>query len=580
MTSSRSLAALGALFALTACGGGNTTGSPTPAPPPATSSDATLSVSIAGGASAGVDHLWVTVTGVAMNADASPVYGDGDPGWVVQKLPAPITVDLADPALSQGQSVALLKQAVSVLGTYRQLRLLVASSDANAELAASASARGLTYNDQVQYTDAGGVHVVPLDIPNLAGGLRLQTPFTLSSDTTTPLAIEWSAHSSLVRRASSSGGARFTIRDELRLYNQQLLTALGDGTLQIDGSIFDSIAGQLDTAQFCTGAGHAGCIHDVVASAMTLSADGRFHREARSVNVSSTGGFLLYPLPSDSLYDVVIHGGNMQTIVVRQVFVDPTGILKPFPTTLSSAATPIVPVLDTSERAIVVANALAPAGSRVVFGQTLAGTGAGANLPYVIAYGAADPLTGQVIDSVTLPGGPLHDALFDPVTEGVGVPPPFTTVTPVEGLGAYSVWSEGTLADAASATTLLPAGATSVTAPAPVRLAGFADGSLAVTLAGTSTNGADRAELVVSNDGGVVSVTDVSAAIASHGVTSVTLPGGSSNAVATAAAAALYSVALRTWQAGAEMPTTRWARVAAPIALATAGSASVTLTLP
>jgi hypothetical protein len=233
---------------------------------------------------------------------------------------------------------------------------------------------------------------------------------------------------------------------------------------------------------------------------------------------------------------------------------------------------------------VVVANALVPGGSRALFGQTLAGTGAGGNLPYVIACGAADPLTGRLVDSVTLPGGPLHDALFDRTTQGLGVPPPFTTVTPAEGAGAFSVWSEGGLADAAGAATPLATGATSVTAPNPVRLAGFADGSLSVTLAGAPTNGADRAELIVSNDGGAVSITDVSPLIASHGTSTVTVAsgsaGGSAGVVARAAAAAVYSVALRTWQAGAEASTTRWVRGGSPIDLSTTTSAGLTLTLP
>ena len=101
--------------------------------------------------------------------------------------------------------------------------------------------------------------------------------FNLGADSTTPLAIEWNANS-LVRRSSASGIDRFTLRNELQLYNQQLLTALGDGNLQIDGSVFDSISGQLDTSHFCTGASHVGCIHDVVASATSLSPDGRSTR--------------------------------------------------------------------------------------------------------------------------------------------------------------------------------------------------------------------------------------------------------------------------------------------------------------
>ena len=151
MAPARSLASLAALFSLVACGGGASSGSTTP-PPPSTASNAVLSVSLSGGATPGIDHLWVTVTGLALHADATRVYGDGDPGWVVQTLATPVTLDLADPSVSDGGALSLIKQSVSTLGTFAQLRLLVAISDPAIPPVASATAKGLQYNDQVQYT--------------------------------------------------------------------------------------------------------------------------------------------------------------------------------------------------------------------------------------------------------------------------------------------------------------------------------------------------------------------------------------------------------------------------------------------
>ena len=584
MASARSLASLASLFALVACGGGGSGsgGSTTPPPPSGSSASAALSVSLSGGATPGIDHLWVTVTGLAMHADATKVFGDADPGWAVITLPTPITVDLADPSQSVGGAVSLLKQSVTTLGTFNQLRLLLASSDPSATLASSAAAKGLQFNDQVQYTDGSGAHVVPLETPDAQAGLRLLTPFSLSADTTTPLAIEMNG-SAVVRRASVAGADRFTLRDELQLYNQILLTALGDGSLQIDGSIFDSISGQLDPSHFCTGTSHVGCIHDVVASATALSSDSRFHAEMRSVNVGSSGTFLLYPLSSQSLYDVVIHGGNVQTIVVHNVFVDPTGLLKPVPTALSSATTPLVPVVDTSERAVTLANALMPGGSRVFFGQTVAGSGSGTStsspdVPYTIVAAAADPASGRLVQAVTLPGGPIHYATFNTATDGLGKPPTFTTVSSTEGDGAWSVWTQGTLATSTSATATLAAAASSLTAPQPVARSGFTAGTLNVMLSGSAGNGADHAELIVSNDGGTVAVVDVSSQIATHGgTTAITVPSGSNSA---APAAAVYGVALRTWAAATETTTARWARAGSPVNLSTAASANVSLVLP
>ena len=578
MASARTLASLASLFALVACGGGGGGSSPSPSPTPSPSTQAELSVALVGGAAPGIDHLWVTVTGLAMHPDATHVYGDGDSGWVVQSLATPVTVDLAAAAMDDGGSVSLFKQNVDALGTFAQLRLLVAPSDPAIALTTSASAAGLQFNDQVQYTDAAGTHVVPLELPNRQAGIRLLTSFTLSNDASTPLAIEWNGNS-LVRRAATGGGAdRFTLRDELQGYNLQLLTALSDGNLTIDGSIFDAISGQLDTSAFCTGASQAGCIHDVVASATSLSSDGLFHEEVRSVSVSSAGSFLLYPLPSQSIYDVVIRGGNMQTIVVHGVFVDPTGLLRITPTALSSTASPIVPVLDTSERAVTPACAAAPACGRMFLGQTVTGSGGTVgDVPYAIVSAATDPATGTLLHPAVVPGGPIHYASFNASTDGNGVPPAFTTVTPAEGLGAWSAWSQGTLATTTSAVATLAASATSVAVPAPRAVAGLATGTLTVTLTGSSSNAADHAELIVSDDGGAVSVVDVSALMASHGSATIDVPSGSASG---APAATVYGVALRTWVGSTEGTSARWTRTSTPVDLSATAAASASLALP
>jgi len=192
--------------------------------------------------------------------------------------------------------------------------------------------------------------------------------------------------------------------------------------------------------------------------------------------------------------------------------------------------------------------------------------------------GIADPATGRLLQPVTLPGGALHYASFSTATDGNGTPPSFTTVTPVEGAGAFSIWSQGTLASTTSAMSSVAAAATSVAAPQPGAAAGLATGTLTVTLSGTSSNGADHAELIVANDGGVVSVADVSSQIASHGgSTTINVPSGSS---ASAPGAAKYAVSLRTWIGSTEGTSARWSRAGAPIDLSSTASAGVNLVLP
>jgi len=182
------------------------------------------------------------------------------------------------------------------------------------------------------------------------------------------------------------------------------------------------------------------------------------------------------------------------------------------------------------------------------------------------------------VQPVTLPGGPLQLATFDTTKDGNGAAPTFATVTPVEGVDGWTVWSQGTLATTTSASTTLAPTASVATVANPAPLAGFSVGTLTVTLSGATSNGADHAELIVSNDGGTAVVADVSSLIASHGgSTTISVPSGSSSG---APAAAVYGVALRTWVAASETATTRWARTASPIDLSTATTASVTLVLP
>jgi hypothetical protein len=110
-----------------------------------------------------------------------------------------------------------------------------------------------------------------------------------------------------------------------------------------------------------------------------------------------------------------------------------------------------------------------------------------------------------------------------------------------------------------------------------VRLSGFADGTLTLTLNGTSTNDADAAEAVVTNGGGTVAIVDVSSLVAHGGAAPITLPSGSASG---APAAAVYNVAVHTWKTGSELSSSRWTNVDGQVDLSSTTAASVTLSLP
>lgn len=128
-------------------------------------------------------HVWVTMRQVEFNASAAA--GPGDSGWQSFTLSAPQTIDLAaatNGALSQFAGSLSLPS-----GTYRQMRVVL--SDSTESLASSAQSAGALYNDEVDYTDSGGVaHQVPLEIPNAAQGIGFAIDLTVKTSDKAALA--------------------------------------------------------------------------------------------------------------------------------------------------------------------------------------------------------------------------------------------------------------------------------------------------------------------------------------------------------------------------------------------------------
>src|SRR5262245_45505989 len=103
MTRVLSYVALFAALRVAGCGGGGGGSSGTPTPTP--SAQGSVSLSLAGGAAPGYNHVWVTVTSVALNTQADRAWAADDASWQVIRLPSPITLDLA--ALTNGAVSAL-----------------------------------------------------------------------------------------------------------------------------------------------------------------------------------------------------------------------------------------------------------------------------------------------------------------------------------------------------------------------------------------------------------------------------------------------------------------------------------------
>jgi hypothetical protein len=541
------------LFALlTACGGGGGGG----AAPPPSAAVGSVSISLAGsGAPSGVQHVWVTLTSLALNADADRPWSASDASWQVTRLSSPVTLDLV--SLVNGDNHPLVIGQALPPGSYGQLRLFLLPHDAT--LSASARQQHLASNEQVDWIDAAGSgRSVPLETPDAGMGLRVAGPIVVTENNDTDITLQWDLQHGLVPFTADDGSQHFTLRPDLRWY---------------DLSNTGAIVGVLDKSLFCaSGVRASGCIYDAVATAVLPSADGSTKRVVRSSPIELTDTvalFGLYPLPATGSFDVVIRGRNMQTMVVRAVTVEVKDLLAAAPTQLGAAATPMQPVLQ-AEGGARLAAPMARTASQLLFMQTLPG-----DVPMEISAADVDPFSGLLSQALPLASGPLRVATYDGSTALS-----FADATPAEGNGGYTVLSLGTRYDAPSTVgpVQVSAGATSAfTAGEPQPIAGLGSATLTVTVGGGSLVNEDAAELVVSDVNGIVLTRDVTSAIGDSRKLALSVPAGA--AAAALDGGAVYSVAVRSWKRASPTGSVQWSRAATAVDLrdANAGSASVTL---
>lgn len=542
---------------LTACGGGGS--SQGSGASPASGADEThgaFTLGLSGGAYRDVSHVWVTVGSVALHPQASQAWSSADRTWTVLRLTTPVVVDLAlVPSSSQGDVSRILSGLSVPAGTYGQIRLFPLAHDA--ALADAAAAKGLSYNAQVNYTDGGGqARVVPLELPQPDLGWRVAGSYAVAAQAGSYVVVQADLQHSLVRMVSADGVDRFSFRPTLTSY---------------DMSTSGAIIGSIDPSLIC-GSGTApvapNCAQDIVVSAQRLSGDGQRYASVRQYRVSSSsGGFALYPLPTDTSYEVVITGRHMQTMVIRNVAVSAFSVLATLDwTVLGSSSAPIVPVITPGNaRTVTLATPMTSRGTQLFVGQRLDGAGK----PYQVAVANIDPLTGSLEQALDLPEGPVRVASF--VESGAALS--FSDVTPNEGAQAFSVQALGTAYDDAGAfSTVTPTLGTnsSITVGNPVRQASLGIGQIQLTLTGALSASYDSATVVVSDVNGVVSTQVVSGSSMT-----INVPAGSQ--AAALGGTAVYSVALR---AAGHAGALRWVRAAAPLDLRNAASASLTLALP
>jgi len=311
-------------------------------------------VSLTGNTPAQYSHVWVTVQAVWVNTSGTA--GPDDGGWEKFSLSTPSTVDLV---AENGGNLGSIASGLRVrAGTYSQVRLIPV--DATAPLASSAQNAGALYNFEADYVDSSGTtQQLPLELLNPDQGIGIPTSIKIpignvgvglghggtgtstttgglgstSGTTGNPFGTTTGTTSALT--STTTGSTTSTTP------NNSLAAAL-DGTVNLvpftfatnssgilwsahataayDLSIAGGISGQLSLTNITTSTSG---LPNIRVSAQTLSADGSRWVVVSSTAVLSDGSFLLYPLATNSsttsplTYDVVIHGPDIATIIVK-----------------------------------------------------------------------------------------------------------------------------------------------------------------------------------------------------------------------------------------------------------------------
>ncbi len=627
-------------------------------------------VSLTGNTPAQYSHVWVTVQAVWFNTSATA--GPDDGGWDKFPLKTPNTIDLV--AQTGGNLESIASGLRIPARTYSQVRLIPV--DPTAALTSSAQNAGALYNSEADYVDSdGATHQLPLEFLNPDKGIGIQGSLKVpvgnvgaglsgtSTTTTSPGAVPFGATAgttgdpfgTMTGNTSTGNTPTFTATttsvNGSTTANNSFVAAL-DGTSDLvpfsfasksngillsaraaaayDLSQAGGISGQLSLTNITTSTSG---LPNIRVSAQTLSADGTRHVVVSSTAVLSDGSFLLYPLTTNSsaniplTYDVVIHGPDIATIIIKGVQVPrpsssstttsqattvttpTTSFTVPSTTTTTtgtsgtstgtgsstsgstSATNPNVnavsigtltpraaaPSAPTNYPANITTapGASLPAGALVNFYQTLARQG---EVPYVIESAPLDPFNQVLFSAQALSVGTV-----DSGTWSTNQTVPLVSAAPKEGQGTYLVaasaagFSDGPL-DANKYFVSRPSsgGTATVVLPALPLESGATAGSLAATVVASTPGKYDQGQLLLSHDGVLVAATPLDMVLKQGAGGVVTMPG-----LPSGTPDALYYATVRAWNSSAAQPASTVQRQWYPqvIDLRTSTSATISLTV-
>jgi len=527
-----------------------------------TACDTSVNVAATSNVSARYSNVRVTVKELWVNENAAASIDDTT--WLKFPLSAPVTLDLV--GLTSGTLNEFATQLKVTPGTYHQVRLFLA--DRTEALTSSAQTAGATFNDEVTYFDANAVETtVPLEIPNAAQGIGIETELIVQAATEAILDALGSTSSTTTGTTSPDltfSGTSSTTADttatttttSAAVGSSTTSTVTGTGLLVFDAnrdlteflfsdqpgfllnpslSAYDerkvgTIQGQLDLSLLTvsTGTGRP----DLQVTAEALNDDSTRRVEVASAPITADGVFTLYPLPlnestTTTTYDLVIHGPEVATVVIRQV-----PVTKGAPVSGSNLSLGTVTLTPSTSYAANVATTtpVSPRGARVGFYQTLPDDSA----PYLIEQQPVDPLSGFLATDAALSGSTT-------VVYGTfGASFTLAAAAPQEGASKYSVAALSPfLGNGAFSNTLLapPATATDTvafTVPDVAIPSTAASGTIAALVSAATPGKYDKGALLVTHNGAVITTVPLDAVLVSSATSATVnvtgIPASSSSA--------------------------------------------------
>jgi len=405
------------------------------------------------------------------------------------------------------------------------------------------------------------------------------TPVTTTTDNctngvaNTPFAvgIDFDAEKDLVPFIYS-GQPGFLLNPHLVAYDLSTAGTI-QGTVNMPGS---TVSDTTTTTTFATASGNPA----IEVSAESLSADGTRHVVVKSTPLQADGTFVLYPLTTNATstdstttttYDLVIHGPNIQTVVIQGV---PPSVAAPAAaTTLTLSGVTLTTVSDYLVNVATVTG-FSSAGALVQFYQTIP---AGGEVPYVVAQQPIDPFNNDFAGDAGLAEGPIAVVAYSGGVTGTPV-----SEAPSEGSSTYQVaaiapnFNDGPLGTKVTApantTTAVVAKLESLTA-ATGSTSGTIDVKTEVSAPGKYTNG----ELILSQNGAIVAVAALGTVLdqSSGSVTFSHVPGASSTQGANNG-----SYELSAWVWNASNPSGTLTRESSPTGVSlSSGTTSASITI-